>query len=102
MFVRYLRSYRTDTAAEVIAIITNGDQLTVFRDAMGDEDVDEAIDQIDDEDDEHSAFGRNSAEPAKVSWYLEDPNIAVGKSRKPKMIAMHGKRMLLITYIRRQ
>ncbi|KAI8583532.1 hypothetical protein K450DRAFT_221621 [Umbelopsis ramanniana AG] len=77
MFVRYLRSYRTDTAAEVIAIITNGDQLSAFRDSLGDEDVDEALDQIDDDDDEHSAFGRNSAEPAKVSWYLEDPNLAV-------------------------
>lgn len=79
MFVRYLRSYRTDTATEVIAIITNGDQLSAFRDAMGDEDFDETLDQMDDDEEEHSAFGRTSVEPAKLSWYMEDPKVAVGE-----------------------
>jgi hypothetical protein len=80
MFVRYLRSYRTDTTAEVIEIITNGELLSTFRDAMSDNDIDQELDQMDDDEDEHSAFGRNSAEPAKLSWYMEDPNVAVGKS----------------------
>lgn len=78
MFVRYLRSYRADTAAEVIEIITSGDQLSAFRNLLEEDEDGQDLDQIGDDEDEDNAFARNSSESAKLSWFSEDPNVSIG------------------------
>jgi hypothetical protein len=78
MFVRYLRSYRADTATEVIEIITSGDQLSAFRNLLEEDEDGQDLDQIGDDEHEDNAFARNSSESAKLSWFSEDPNVSIG------------------------
>ncbi|CAM0141967.1 unnamed protein product [Umbelopsis sp. WA50703] len=73
MFVRYLRSYRTDTAAEVIEMITNGDLAPALQNAMEMEDTPE-YDLDEDDSADANNFNRKSAEPSKLSWYSDDSN----------------------------
>lgn len=78
MFVRYLRTYRTDTAAEVIDIIASGDQLSAFRNFMEEDENAQDVDQLGDDEGDDNIFIRNSSEPAKPSWFSEDPNATFG------------------------
>jgi hypothetical protein len=78
MFVRYLRSYRTDTAAEVIEMITNGDLAPALQNAMEMEDTPE-YDLDEDDSADANNFNRKSAEPSKLSWYSDDSNAPCGK-----------------------
>ncbi|KAJ2960084.1 hypothetical protein NQZ79_g4460 [Umbelopsis isabellina] len=73
MFVRYLRSYRTDTAVEVIEMITNGDLAPALQSAMDMEDTPE-YDMDEDDAADTDSFTRKSAEPPKLSWYSDDAN----------------------------
>lgn len=73
MFVRYLRSYRTDTAVEVIEMITNGDLAPALQSAMEMEDTPE-YDMDEDDGTDADSFTRKPAESPKLSWYSDDPN----------------------------